>query len=213
VFGMSDGLVSNLSLVAGVAGASATRANVLVGGFAGLTAGALSMAIGEYVSVAANRELLSRELAVERAEIESDPAGELDELAGIYTDRGVDREVAMSMAGQLMKDPKMALETHAREELGIDPTELGSPVKAASSSFAAFVVGAFVPLIAWLFMEGTAAIWVSLACGVVAAAALGYVLARLTRRPPWRPVARQVGFLLAAFAVTSAIGSLVGAAV
>jgi VIT1/CCC1 family predicted Fe2+/Mn2+ transporter len=213
VFGMSDGLVSNLSLVAGVAGASTERSDVLVGGIAGLVAGSVSMAIGEYVSVTANRELLERELDIERREIENDPAGEMRELAGIYVERGLDRETAMTVAAQIMGDPATALETHAREELGVDPGQLGSPVGAAVASFGAFALGALVPLVPWFVGSGTAAIVVSLVLGVVAAAVLGGGVARLTRRPVWRGISRQVGLLLVAFAVTNLIGRLVGAAV
>ncbi len=210
---MSDGLVSNLSLVAGVAGASTARSDVLIGGLAGLTAGALSMAIGEYVSVTANRELLQRELAVERLEIESDPAGETRELAGIYVERGMDSALAMTVAKQVMADPETALEAHAREELGVDPGQLGAPIGSAAASFVAFALGAFIPLLPWLFASGTAAIAVSLVLGMFAAAALGGGLARLTRRSVCRGVGRQVGLLVCAFAITSAIGHLVGAAV
>jgi VIT1/CCC1 family predicted Fe2+/Mn2+ transporter len=210
---MSDGLVSNLSLVAGVAGATSAQSDVLVGGFAGMVAGAISMAIGEYVSVSANRELLERELEVERREIQHDPVGETNELAGIYVERGLDHETAMAVASQIMLDPERALETHAREELGVDPGELGSPVGAAAWSFAAFGVGALVPLLPWFVGGGTAAILVSLVLGVIAAALLGGGLARLTRRPVWRGVTRQVGLLLVAFAITNLIGRAVGAAV
>lgn len=213
VFGMSDGLVSNLSLVAGVAGASSERSTVLIGGLAGLSAGAISMAIGEYVSVSANRELLERELAIERTEIENDPAGETRELAGIYVERGMDRATAMSVATQLMSNPESALEAHAREELGVNPRELGSPVGAAVASFGAFAVGALIPLLAWFVGSGTAAILGSVVLGAAAAALLGGGLARLTRRSLWKGVGRQVGLLLFAFVVTSLIGRLVGAAV
>ncbi len=213
VFGMSDGLVSNLSLVAGVAGASSERSTVLVGGLAGLAAGALSMAIGEYVSVSANRELLQRELAVERNEIENDPAGETRELAGIYVQRGMDRATAMSAATQMMADPDTALEAHAREELGVDPRQLGSPTGSAAASFVAFALGATIPLLPWFFGSGTAAIMVSLLLGVIAAAGLGGGLARLTRRSIWRGIGRQVGLLVFAFVITSLIGRLVGVAV
>jgi vacuolar iron transporter family protein len=213
VFGMSDGLVSNLSLVAGVAGASTDRADVLVGGVAGLVAGAVSMAVGEYVSVTANRELLERELDIERREIENDPAGETRELAGIYMERGLDRETAMTVASRMMDDPGTALEAHAREELGLDPKQLGSPVGAAMASFAAFAIGAFVPLVPWFVASGTAAIVLSLVLGVLAAAVLGGGVARLTRRPLWRGIARQTGLLVVAFVITYVVGSLVGSAV
>jgi VIT1/CCC1 family predicted Fe2+/Mn2+ transporter len=213
VFGMSDGLVSNLSLVAGVAGASAPRTQVVLGGVAGLVGGAISMAIGEYVSVTANRELLERELAVERHEIESDPAGETRELAGIYMEQGIERTLAMSVAKQVMADPETALEAHARAELGLDPNQLGSPVGAALASFGAFAVGAALPLIPWFVAAGTAAIVASLVLGLLASALLGGGLARLTHRSLWRGVTRQVGLLLCAFVVTTLIGNLVGAAI
>jgi vacuolar iron transporter family protein len=213
VFGMSDGLVSNLSLVAGVAGASADRADVLVVGLAGLVAGALSMAVGEYVSVKANQELLQHELDIERAEIEHDPAGETRELAGIYVERGLDRDTAMTVARRMMEDPETALEAHAREELGLDPGALGSPVLAAASSFTAFSAGAAIPLLPWIFAGGTAALALSLVLGVVAALALGAGLALLTHRSRWRSALRQAGLLLLAFAVTNVVGRLVGAAI
>lgn len=213
VFGMSDGLVSNLSLVAGVAGASAVRSQVLVGGLAGLVGGAVSMAIGEYVSMTANRELLERELIVERREIETDPVGETRELAGIYVGQGMDQELAMSVAEQVMADPVTALEAHAREELGLDPKELGSPIGAATASFAAFAAGALIPLVPWFAVAGTAAIVISLVLGVFAAAGLGGGLARLTHRSVWKGIGRQVGLLLLAFVVTSLIGRLVGSAI
>jgi vacuolar iron transporter family protein len=213
VFGLSDGLVSNMSLIAGVAGASATRATVLVGGAAGLVAGAMSMAVGEYASMRANAELLQRELDTERREIETDPAGETRELAGIYVQRGLEHNDAMQLATLMMQDPDRALEAHAREELGVDPNELGSPVGASVSSFGAFAVGAALPLLPWLFAEGRAMIAVSLLIGLAAAAALGGVLGRLSGRGPWRSAARQVGLAGVAFAVTYLIGNAVGAAV
>ncbi len=213
VFGLSDGLVSNLALVAGVAGATSTRTDVVVGGLAGLTAGALSMAIGEYVSVRANAELLERELDAERQEIQADPAGETRELAGIYVDRGLDRNAALSIAAKMMEDPETALQAHAREELGIDPGELGSPVGAATSSFTAFALGAVVPVLPWLIVSGTVAIALSLALGIATAAALGWGLAVLTRHSRVKGVVRQVGLTMLAFGITFAIGKLVGSVV
>jgi len=213
VFGLSDGLVSNLSLVGGVAGATSERGDVVVGGMAGLVAGAMSMAIGEYVSVRANSELLERELAAERAEIEDDPAGETLELAGIYADRGLDRASAMAIANQMMADPETALQAHAREELGIDPEELGSPVLAATASFGSFALGAIIPVIPFLFGSGTIAIVISFLLGLLAAAVLGGGLALMTKRSVLRGVTRQVALITLAFVVTTAIGNLVGAAV
>lgn len=213
VFGLSDGLVSNLALVAGVAGASTAQGAVLVGGIAGLVAGALSMASGEYVSMRANSELLERELDVERREIEADPAGETLELAGIYADRGIDADVALSMASRMMADPHTALEAHARDELGIDPGQLGSPVGAALASFVAFALGAVIPLLPWFVVSGTAGIVASLVLGVAAAFALGAGLGVLAGRSWVKGAVRQVVVVLGCFAVTYLIGRAVGAAV
>jgi VIT1/CCC1 family predicted Fe2+/Mn2+ transporter len=213
VFGLSDGLVSNLSLVAGVAGATSVRSTVIVGGIAGLVAGATSMAIGEYVSVKANSELLERELETERAELAMDPEGETLELAGIYVERGIDYESALAIATQMMANPTTALEAHARDELGIDPCELGSPIGAASWSFGAFSIGAAIPLAPWFVGGGFAALVVSLVLGLICSAALGGGLARLAGRTVLRGATRQVVLVLLAFAATSLIGRLVGVAV
>lgn len=213
VFGLSDGLVSNLSLVAGVAGASTAQGAVLVGGIAGLVAGALSMASGEYVSMRANRELLERELDVERREIEADPAGETLELAGIYADRGIDTDAALAMANRMMADPHTALEAHARDELGIDPGQLGSPVGAALASFLAFALGAAIPLLPWFVVSGTAGIVASLVLGLAAAVALGAGLGVLAGRSWVKGAVRQVVVVLGCFVVTYLIGRAVGAAV
>jgi VIT1/CCC1 family predicted Fe2+/Mn2+ transporter len=207
---MSDGLVSNLSLVAGIAGASIERAGVVAGGLAGLVAGASSMAIGEYVSVRANAELLDRELAVERREIENDPEGERRELAAIYVQRGLSSTDAELVARTLMADPDVALEAHARDELGIDPGELGSPWRAARASMLSFSVGAFIPLVPWLVTAGDSAVIASLVLGVITALLLGGGLARLSHRPVVGGAARQAGLLLLAFVATSLVGRLVG---
>jgi VIT1/CCC1 family predicted Fe2+/Mn2+ transporter len=210
VFGVSDGLVSNLALVAGVAGASSSRGDVIVGGVAGLAAGALSMAVGEYVSVKANREFLERELQIERLEIERDPTGEARELAGIYLQRGLDLDTARLVSEKMMADPKTALEAHARDELGVDPDQLGAPVTAALASLASFACGAAVPLVPWLMTSGGPALIASLVLAVLVAAGLGSGIAAFTRRSIARGAARQVLLLLAVFVVTTAIGRLVG---
>lgn len=210
VFGVSDGLVSNLALVAGVAGASSSRGDVIVGGVAGLAAGALSMAVGEYVSVKANRELLERELQIERLEIERDPAGETRELAGIYVARGLDRETAQLVSQKMMADPEIALQAHARDELGVDPDQLGSPVGAAVASLASFAFGAAVPLVPWLIAAGGAALAASLVLGVLVAGALGGGIAAFAQRSIARGATRQVVLLVAVFVVTGLIGRLVG---
>lgn len=217
IFGLSDGLVSNMGLVAGIAGASEGADAVLVGGVAGLVAGAFSMAVGEYVSMKANSELAERELAIERREIEHDREGETRELAGIYVARGVDPADADQLAQIMMADDERALQTHAREELGIDPDQLGSPVGASLASFAAFAVGAAIPLLPWLFASGSdasaALVVASLVLGLVAAFVLGALIGRRTGHGVLRTAIRQVGWATAAFVATYAIGSALGTAV
>src|SRR5436305_13332227 len=155
VFGVSDGLVSNVSLVLGVAaGSHYAQGPVRLAGLAGLVAGAVSMAIGEYISMTAQSELFERELELERKEISRRPESERRELAHIYRSRGVDPGTADELASQMMRDPDLALETHAREELGIDPQALGSPIGAAVWSFVSFAIGALAPLLPWFFAGG-----------------------------------------------------------
>jgi VIT1/CCC1 family predicted Fe2+/Mn2+ transporter len=213
IFGLSDGLVSNMGLIAGVAGASTARDAVLIGGTAGLVAGAFSMAVGEYVSMKANAELAQRELATERREIATDPAGETRELAGIYVERGLEPDDALRLATHMMADPDLALEAHAREELGIDPEDLGSPVGAALASFGAFAIGASIPLAPWLFRGGEAMVVVSLVLGLVAAFTIGALIGRSTGHGILRTGLRQLVCATLAFAATFAIGSALGTVV
>src|SRR5438270_9921297 len=173
VFGVSDGLVSNVSLILGVAGADPGAGVVRLAGLAGLIAGAVSMAAGEYVSMKAQTELFERELELERRELHRNPHVETVELTQIYQSRGVDPDRARELAQQMMADPDMALQTHAREELGIDPDKLGSPMAAAVSSFVAFALGALVPLLPWFFGSGTGAVVASIILGVVASVVVG----------------------------------------
>jgi VIT1/CCC1 family predicted Fe2+/Mn2+ transporter len=210
VFGVSDGLVSNVGLILGVAGADAQAGVVRVAGLAGLVAGAVSMAFGEYNSMKVQTELLQRELDLERIEIHRNPAYETAELAAIYESRGLEPGPAREMAEAAMTDPEVALETHAREELGIDPGDLGSPWAAARSSFLAFAVGAIVPLVPWFFGGGDAATATALALALVAAAVVGLVTARLIEKPPLRVIGRQLAFTIVPAVITYAIGSLVG---
>jgi len=210
VFGMSDGLVSNVSLILGVAGANPAPGVVRLAGLAGLLAGACSMAAGEYISVQAQRELLERELEMERRELELRPETERRELAGIYRSRGVDAAVADEVAAQLSADPDIALETHAREELGIDPAELGSPVRASVSSFGSFTLGAFIPLVPWLVSGGNGAVIASAVLGVVAALLVGALLASFTGRSMVRSALRQLAVAAAAAAITFAVGAALG---
>lgn len=210
VFGISDGLVSNVSLILGVVGADPAPGVVRLAGLAGLVGGAFSMAAGEYVSMKAQAELLERELELERIEISRRPESERRELAAIYRERGVAADVADELATHMMRDPELALETHAREELGIDPNELGSPVQAALSSFLAFAFGALFPLFPWFVSEGTGAAVASVVVGAVAAVAIGVALAAFTGRSPARSASRQLVIAAAAAAVTFGIGNLVG---
>jgi VIT1/CCC1 family predicted Fe2+/Mn2+ transporter len=210
VFGVSDGLVSNMGLILGVAGADPAPAVVRLAGLAGLVSGAISMAAGEYNSMKVQSELLQRELAVEARELRRRPDAERHELARIYEERGIDAETAATVAAAMMPDPATALETHAREELGINPGQLGSPIGAGVSSFLAFTVGALVPLAPWFFGSGATAIVTSLAVGIVAAAVVGVLIARSTDRPPWRIVVRQLLFTLVPAGVTFLIGNALG---
>lgn len=212
VFGVSDGLVSNVGLVLGVAGAAPRSGVVLVAGLAGLIAGAVSMAAGEYNSMRVQAELFERELELERTELARNPHVETVELAQIYESRGLPADQARAVAESLMKDPEQALEAHAREELGIDPEGLGSPTRAAVSSFGAFTVGGMAPLAPWFVAAGTGAIAASLALAVVAAVVVGALTARFTGRSSTRTVVRQVLFTLVPAGVTFVIGSAVGAA-
>ncbi len=210
VFGMSDGLVTNVSLILGVAGAHPGGPFVRLAGVAGLVAGAFSMSAGEFVSMRAQSELMIRELDVERSALRRWPKDERDELVAIYEQRGIDRSVAEEMVDEVMRDPERALETHAREELGFDPSAIGSPIQASVSSFFSFALGAVLPLIPWLVGSGAAATIGSVVIGVVTAAGVGWLLGRMTGRPRWRTALRQVVVAGVAAGVTFGIGRAVG---
>jgi vacuolar iron transporter family protein len=210
VFGISDGLVTNVALVLGMAGASPGGSIVRLAGIAGLVAGSFSMAAGEYLSMTAQRELQERELDVERRALSDNPRGEAAELRGVYVRRGIEPAVASDMVKEVMQDPDLALETHAREELGISTQSLGSPWQAAGASFITFALGAFVPLAPWLFTSGTTALVLSVVLGAVAALVVGVVLARFTERSPVVSALRQLAVTAVAAAVTYGIGRAVG---
>jgi VIT1/CCC1 family predicted Fe2+/Mn2+ transporter len=210
VFGASDGLVSNVSLILGVAGANPTGSFVRLAGIAGLIAGAVSMAAGEYVSMRAQAELFERELEIERRAIRTNPGLETVELSQIYESRGIDPGTARKMASELMRDPDRALEAHAREELGIDPESLGSPVGAAASSFLAFSVGALLPLLPWFVADGWPAIIASVVLGVLGAGVLGFALGTFTGKSRLFSAGRQILIASVAAGVTFGIGSLLG---
>ncbi len=210
VFGVSDGLVSNVAIVLGFAGANPGAGLVRLAGLAGLIGGAVSMAAGEYISMTAQAELLERELEMERLELRRSPEAERRELAQIYRSRGVDEATADQLATALSRDPELALETHAREELGIDPNALGRPVSAAVSSFVTFSIGASIPLIPYFFGTGTGALVAAIIAGVIAALTVGALLARFTGRPMARSAARQLLFSAIPAAATYALGAAVG---
>lgn len=210
VFGVSDGLVSNVALILGVAGATPTRSAVVIAGLAGLVGGSVSMAAGEYISMQAQKELVERELSVEAEAIATEPEKELEELVSLYVTRGFDRETATMISEKVMADPKLALEVHAREELGVEPTSLGSPVKAAWSSFLAFTLGAAIPIIPWLFAVGRVAVVTSVCVGLIAAATVGGLLGRFTERSIFKSSVRQVLVMAFSCLVSFGIGSLVG---
>lgn len=213
VFGFSDGLVSNVSLILFMAAAAGGAKEVLTAGIAGLLAGAMSMAAGEYGSVKAQSELVERELEIERESLAGDPDREIDELAAIYTARGIDPAHARDMAEAVMADPEVALEVHAREELGVNPAETGNPIGAAFSSFLAFGTGALFPLVPWLITDGAVAAWASVVIGLVASGAVGVVLAQFTLRPVAQSALRYAGLAAGACIVTYLIGTAFDAAI
>jgi VIT1/CCC1 family predicted Fe2+/Mn2+ transporter len=211
VLGANDGLVSNFCLIMGVAGAGAPNRIILLTGLAGLVAGACSMALGEWLSVTNARELASTQIAKEAEELEQTPQAEQHELALIYQAKGLQKEDAQRVAAELMSDKKAALDTLAREELGIDPTELGgNPLTAAATSFLLFSVGAIFPVIPFLWMHGAPAIGTSIAASAAALAAVGLLTSLFNGRGPWFSAARQVVFGCAAAAVTYGVGRLLG---
>ena len=211
VFGVSDGLLTNVSLILGVAGAHPAAGVVRLAGLAGLLAGAFSMGAGEYVSMSAQKELVERELAIEREELRRHPESEHRELVSLYVSRGVPAEAAEQVAAALGRDPKLALEVHSREELGVDPDSTGSPRAAAASSFGSFAVGAIVPLLPWFFTSGTVAVVVSIVLGALASLTVGYLVAVFTGRSRLRTAMRQLGITVVVAALTYAIGAGVGA--
>jgi VIT1/CCC1 family predicted Fe2+/Mn2+ transporter len=213
VFGIQDGLVTNVGLILGVAGADPGRGFVRLAGLAGLIAGAVSMAAGEFNSMQVQRELIQRELDLERKSLDSFPHVETVELAQIYQSKGMEADQARQMAEQMMRDPERALEVHALEELGISPDALGSPVAAASSSFVAFSVGALVPLLPWFVIGHGGAIVASLVLAAVAGVLVGFAVAKGTTRGAGRTVARQLAFTILPALLTFGIGRVVGVSV
>jgi VIT1/CCC1 family predicted Fe2+/Mn2+ transporter len=211
IFGLSDGLVSNVSLVLGTAGAHPGAGVVRLAGLAGLLGGSFSMAAGEYVSMSAQREAFERELAVERSELARNPNAEKHELEQIYVRRGMTPELASQAAGELMADPDLALTTHAREELGLDPQNLGAPVVAAALSFVTFALGALLPLLPYLVgNSGNTAIFAAIVLAGLGAIGIGTLLSVFTARPRLYSAMRSLLICAAAGAVTYAIGTAIG---
>jgi VIT1/CCC1 family predicted Fe2+/Mn2+ transporter len=211
VFGAMDGLVTNVSLIAGVGGGGASSHIIVLTGLAGLAAGAFSMATGEYVSVSSQNELVAAEVRKERNELEQHPDAERAELAGMLREQGVDPDLAAQVASQLSAHLESALAVHVRAELGVDHRELPSPVTAAAASLLTFAVGALIPLLPYLLGLGSLA--VSLGLAAVAAFSGGGVVARLTDRPFLRGALRQLLLGALAAGVTYLIGRAVGTTV
>ncbi len=212
VFGVSDGLVSNTALVMGIAGSGSSHTVILLAGVAGLLAGSFSMAAGEYVSMASQREMYEREIALEATELEEKPEEERDELVLLYRAKGLDRADAERLADRIMSDRTVALDTLAREELGLDPASLGSPVSAAISSLLTFAAGALVVILPYLFASGMAATAAAIILAAAALLGVGAGIGVLNGRSPVRSGLRQllVGGLAAL--VTFGVGHLIGAA-
>ena len=214
IFGVNDGLVSNVALIMGFAGADQPKSVILLAGISGLLAGAFSMGAGEYISMKVQREVLERMLHLEAHELHGDPEGERDELAALYRAKGLSADLADRVAAELSRDPAVALDTHAREELGIDPQEgLGNPWAAAISSFLTFCVGALVPLIPFFFVAGARGTAISASLTAVALLVVGALTARLTGRSVFVSSARQLAVGASAAAVTFLVGTLIGVSV
>ncbi|HEY7737360.1 MAG TPA: VIT1/CCC1 family protein [Candidatus Limnocylindrales bacterium] len=216
IFGVSDGLVSNLSLVMGVAGAAGAAGEprfILLAGIAGLLAGSCSMAAGEYISMQSQRELFERQIELERAELEAMPEEEEAELVTVFRSKGFTQDEAARIAHRLIADPKTALDTLVREELGLDPDELGSPWGAATGSFLAFAAGAAIPVIPYLLGTGAPAFMATIVLSLAALFAVGAGVSLLTGRSTLYSGTRQVGIGAAAAAITFLVGNLLGVTV
>jgi VIT1/CCC1 family predicted Fe2+/Mn2+ transporter len=208
VLGANDGIVSTAGIVMGVAGATSDLGTILVAGVAGLAAGALSMAAGEYVSVSTQKDSELALLEKERRELREDPEDELEELAGLYVERGLSEELALQVAKELTA--KDALAAHAEVELGIDPDDITNPWNAALASMLAFTIGALLPLLTITLFQPGVRVWVTVSSVTVALALTGWASARFGYGPPGRAVVRNVLGGLFAMAVTYAIGSALG---
>lgn len=207
-FGAMDGLVTNIALIAGVGGGGVDRHTLILTGVAGLVAGAISMAIGEYTSVRTQNEQVAAELAKELNELRRNPEGEADELVGTWVARGLPEPLARQVADVLKQHPEQALRVHAQEELGVVPDELPSPWTAAGSSFVCFAVGALVPLLTYLL--GYDSLWLALSVGGSGLFAAGAIVGRFTARPWWLGGLRQLALGALAALATYGIGVWIG---
>lgn len=213
VFGANDGLVSNLALVMGVAGANPEPGIIVLAGVAGLIAGAFSMGVGEYISVQSQRELLDYQVAFQRKQLREAPEQERRILMNLYTERGFTDEEAEAFVDIVFSEPDHAVRLLIFEEVGLDARSIGSPLAAAAGSFVAFVSGAFIPLLPYLLAAGSPAFTASLLVSLAALAVLGTGIATLTRRPAWYGAIRQVLLGGVAAAVTYAVGIAIGVGV
>lgn len=211
LFGLMDGLVTNVSLILGFAGANPGHNIIRLAGLAGLVAGAFSMGSGEYLSMRAQKELYGYEIDVERRALQDEPDLEREELRDIFIGRGIEAELAERLSTDLMRDPDLALRTHTREELGIDPSATGSPWTAALSSFLFFSVGAFIPLLPWIIISTGNVIWWSVALAGGSIIFVGAAVGHFTRRGIIYSALRALIIMSLASAVTFGVGYLVGA--
>jgi VIT1/CCC1 family predicted Fe2+/Mn2+ transporter len=210
VFGFSDGLVSNVSLIIGFAAGGVDASVVRLAGIAAAVAGAASMAAGEWVSISAQNELVEREMALELRELKIHPEAETSELAAMYRQHGMSREQAAASAREVMRDPERAVIVHAREEFGLDAGNLPNPLQIGLISLITFLAGAMLPVLPWIFASGSAAKCSSVIVAIVAASIAGYVIGQQAERSKISSAARQVAIMLLAVGVTYIIGRLVG---
>ena len=214
VLGGNDGLVSNFSLVMGIAGATAAQEGVLLAGLAGLLAGSLSMSLGEWISVKSSQELYENQMQIEMEELETNPEGEMKELALIYIAKGIPEDQAQQMASEIMKDKSLAHDVLVREELGINADELkGSAVQAAVYSFILFAIGAIIPVFPFMFTDGIKAVILSVGLSAAGLFLIGAAITLFTGKNVWFSGIRQVLFGLAAAAITFGIGKLIGVSI
>ena len=213
IFGINDGLVTNASLVVGVAAAEPGRHVVILAGIAGLVAGAFSMAAGEFISMSVQRELFESQIALERRELEENPEWEREEVSIIFRAKGLPPEDAERIADHIIAQPDVALDLMAREELGLNPDDLGSPMGAAASSFASFALGAVVPLLPYVVSDGIVALGSALVLAATLLMAVGGLTARLSQRSPWFGGVRALLIGAVATSVTYVVGRIVGVAV